>query len=121
MLKRHVESDHDVSKFECKQCEFETTRKDSLKRHIKIKHGGAAVSTLQFDHGYTKESEPEKKKRRIEEEDLLGELLTASDIEILDENPIQPESVEPVHVEPEPEKQRSRKKQREGDGGRERE
>ena len=64
---------HGDSKFECKQCEFETTRKDNLKRHIKIKHGGAAVSTLQFDHVYTKESEPEKKKRRIEEDDDGGD------------------------------------------------
>ena len=78
---------HGDSKFECKQCEFETTRKDNLKRHIKIKHGGAADSTLQIYHEYTIESEPEKKKRRIEEEDeedLWVDPLTASDIEMLD-------------------------------------
>ena len=142
---RHVESDHGNTKFKCNQCEFEGTRKDNLKRHINIKHGAPPGSTLQIDHGYTKESEPEKKKRRVEEEDLWGESLTANDIEMLDVNTtqpvehvhvepepvhVEPEPVhvepEPVHVEPEPEKQRSRKKQRDGErkkkrrGGRER-
>ena len=97
-----------------------------MKRHIKIKHGAPPVSTLQIDHGYTEDPEPEKKKRRVEEEDLWGEPLTDVDIEMLDVNPIQP--VEPVHVapelvhvEPEPEKQRSRKKQRDGEREREKE
>ena len=126
MLKRHIQTIHGDSKFECNQCEYKTTRNDHLKRHIKIKHGAPPVSTLQIDHGYTKESEPEKKKRRVEEEDLWGEPLTANDIEMLDVNPIQPvEPVhvepEPVHVEPEPEKQRSRKKQRDGEREREKE
>ena len=124
-LKRHVQNIHGNTKFQCKQCEFEGTRKDNLKRHIKIKHGEPPVSTLQTDHGYTKESEPAKKKRRVEEEDLWGEPLTDSDIEMLDMNPIQhvePVHVEPelVHVEPEPEKQRSRKKQRDGERKRKR-
>ena len=68
-LKKHVQSIHGNTKFQCKQCEFDGTRKDNHKRHIKIKHGEPPVSTLQIDHGYTKESAPEKKKRRIEEED----------------------------------------------------
>ena len=38
-LKAHVESMHSDSKFKYKQCEFETTRNDNLKSHIKIKHG----------------------------------------------------------------------------------
>ena len=142
-LKTHMESVHGDTNFECPHCEFITNRKGSLKRHIKIKHGGSAAAAAtphihQFNRG-----EPKKKKRRIDEEnalwsgeltasdidmleenpaqpeDLWGDELTANDIEMLDGNPVQPET---KSVEAEPEKKvRSRKTQRVVGGRRERE
>ena len=89
-----MESIHGDKFFECPHCEFITNRKDSLKGQIKIKHGGSAAAAAtphihQFNRG-----EPKKKKRRIDEENALwsGE-LTASDIDMLEENPAQPEDL----------------------------
>ena len=80
-LKRHIESVHNIVTFKCKQCEFVTNRKDNLKRHQKIKHGGSATPPKVYQ---PYRLEPEKKKRRIEEDDLWGEPLSASFIEVFD-------------------------------------
>ena len=60
-LKRHIESVHNNVAFNCNQCEFVANRKDNLKRHQKIKHGGPRPV-----YGG---SEPEKKKRRIDQDE----------------------------------------------------
>ena len=88
MIKRHVESLHKVTKFECEHCNFVGNRKDNLKRHILIKHGGASAAAVPSPKDYRiYRVEPEMKKRRLEEEDLWGGSLTASDIEQL---PVEP-------------------------------
>ena len=60
-LKRHIESVHNIVTFNCNQCEFVANRKDNLKRHQKIKHGGPRPV-----YGG---SELEKKKRRIDQDE----------------------------------------------------
>ena len=65
-LKRHIKSAHNNTQFECNQCDFVANRKDSLKRHIKIKHGGPAPPVYGG-------SEPEKKKRRIDQDESIDD------------------------------------------------
>ena len=128
-LKRHIESVHNIVTFKCNQCEFVTNRKDNLKRHQKIKNGGPATPPKVYQPYRV---EPEKKKRRIEEDDVWGEPLSASDIEMFDavmaqavesEPPkvIQARAPEPVEPEKEKGSDRSRKRQRDSDGRRKRE
>ena len=53
-LKRHIESIHENMKtFKCSQCEYETSRKDNFKRHQKIKHGGPAPPNGATTHDIT--------------------------------------------------------------------